>query len=177
MRFRSGRAPEDRRQLAAAVVPHGQRLPADLRRAIELLRNSRTHVAALRAAYNGKLTPYVLDDGARPEVKRLARQFGFAYAVRPNRGWDKKSGNLKYGFEISDGVGSLLLAPAEQIRIHTFVSLQKHVGFGLLLAAPIIGVGLARIVGDHFRRAQIGIAVWGAALALGMTQANNLLNA
>ncbi len=74
-------------------------------------------------------------------------------------------------------VGSLVLAPAEQIRIHTFVSLQKHVGFGLLLAAPIIGVGLARIVGDHFRRAQIGIAVWGAALALGMTQANNLFNA
>ena len=59
---------------------------------IELLRNSWTHVAALRAAYNGKLTPYVLDDGARPEVKRMARQFGFAYAVRPNRGWYKKSG-------------------------------------------------------------------------------------
>jgi Dolichyl-phosphate-mannose-protein mannosyltransferase len=73
--------------------------------------------------------------------------------------------------------GSALLAPAEQIRIHTFVSLQKHIGFGLFLAAPIAGVGLARIVGDHFRRAQVGIAVWGAALALGMTQANNLFNA
>ena len=76
---------------------------------IELLRNSWTNVAALRAAYNGKLTPYVLDDGARPEVKWLARQFGFAYAVRPNRGWYKKSGNLKYGFEISDGDFILLL--------------------------------------------------------------------
>jgi dolichyl-phosphate-mannose-protein mannosyltransferase len=72
--------------------------------------------------------------------------------------------------------GSALLAPAEQIRIHTFVSLQKHIGFGLFLAAPIAGVGLARVVGDHFRRAQVGIAVWGAVLALGMTQANNLFN-
>jgi Glycosyl transferase family group 2 len=76
---------------------------------IDLLRNSWTHVAALRAVYNGKLTPYVLDDGARPEVKRLARQFGFAYAVRPNRGWYKKSGNLKYGFGISSGDFILLL--------------------------------------------------------------------
>jgi hypothetical protein len=73
--------------------------------------------------------------------------------------------------------GSALLASAEQIRIHTFVSLQKHVGFGLLLAAPIAGVGLARVVGDHFRRTQIGIAIWGAALVIGMTQANNLFNA
>ena len=42
-------------------------------------------------------------------MKALARQFGFAYAVRPNRGWYKKSGNLKYGFEISDGDFILLL--------------------------------------------------------------------
>lgn len=73
--------------------------------------------------------------------------------------------------------GSAVLAPANQIRIHTLVSLQKHVGFGLLLAAPAAGAGLAWIIGDHFRRTQIGIAVWGAALALGMTQANNLFNA
>jgi cellulose synthase (UDP-forming) len=76
---------------------------------IELLRNTWTYVAALRATYNGKLTPYVLDDAARPEVKRLARQFGFAYATRPDRGWYKKSGNLKYAFEISDGDFILLL--------------------------------------------------------------------
>jgi hypothetical protein len=73
--------------------------------------------------------------------------------------------------------GSALLAPVEQIRIHTETSLFKHVGFGLMLAAPIAGVGLARIIGDHFRRAQIGIAIWGASLAIGMTCANNLFNA
>jgi cellulose synthase (UDP-forming) len=76
---------------------------------IELLRNTWTYVAALRATYNGKLTPYVLDDAARPEVKKMAKQFGFAYATRPDRGVYKKSGNLRYGFEISDGDFILLL--------------------------------------------------------------------
>jgi len=73
--------------------------------------------------------------------------------------------------------GSALPAPIEQIRIHTETSLFKHVGFGLMLAAPIAGLGLARIIGDHFRRAQIGIAIWGASLAVGMTTANNLFDA
>jgi hypothetical protein len=72
--------------------------------------------------------------------------------------------------------GSALLAPVEQIRIHTETSLFKHVGFGLLLAAPIAGVGLARVIGDHFRRTQVGIAVWGASLAIGMTCASTQFN-
>jgi 4-amino-4-deoxy-L-arabinose transferase-like glycosyltransferase len=71
-------------------------------------------------------------------------------------------------------VGTALLAPAEQIHLHTFVSLQKHIGFGLLFAAPMAGVGLVRIMGDHFRRVQLGIAVWAIALCLGMTQATQL---
>ncbi len=70
-----------------------------------------------------------------------------------------------------------LLAPADQIHIHTLTSLQKHIGFGLFFAAPCAGIGLARIIGDHFRRAQVGIAIWGVALVIGMTQANNLFNA
>jgi hypothetical protein len=73
--------------------------------------------------------------------------------------------------------GTILLAPIEQIRIHTETSLYKHVGFGLMFAAPIVGVGLARVIGDHFRRTQIGIAVWCIALAVGMTTANNNFNA
>jgi len=70
--------------------------------------------------------------------------------------------------------GTALLAPAEQIHLHTSVSLQKHIGFGLFFAAPIAGVGLVRLMGDHFRRVQLGIAVWAVALVLGMTQARDL---
>ena len=44
--------------------------------------------------YQGQVTAYVLDDSASPELKAMARDFGFAYATRPNRGWFKKSGNL-----------------------------------------------------------------------------------
>ncbi len=67
--------------------------------------------------------------------------------------------------------GTALLAPAYQAHIHTDVSFLKHIGFGLFFAAPMAGVGLARILGDHFRRPQLGIAVWGVAILLGMTQA------
>jgi hypothetical protein len=70
--------------------------------------------------------------------------------------------------------GTALLAPAEQIHLHTFVSLQKHIGFGLWFAAPMAGVGLVRLMGDHYRRVQLGIAVWAIALTLGMTQASEL---
>jgi hypothetical protein len=35
-------------------------------------------------------------------------------------------------------------------------------------------VGLARLVGDHFRRAQIGILVWTAALIIGIGQVTQL---
>jgi hypothetical protein len=72
--------------------------------------------------------------------------------------------------------GTALLAPAEQIHLHTLVSLQKHIGFGLFFAAPMGGVGLVRLMGDHFRRVQLGIAVWVVALTLGMTQASDLFS-
>jgi cellulose synthase (UDP-forming) len=76
---------------------------------LEILRNSWTHVDALRRQYKGPVTPYVLDDAARPDVREMAREFGFAYANRPNRGWFLKSGNLRWGFKISSGEYILLL--------------------------------------------------------------------
>lgn len=66
--------------------------------------------------------------------------------------------------------GTALLAPAYQIYLGTSVSLFKHIGFGLLFAAPMAGVGVTRLVGAHFRYPQLGIMLWTAMLSLGIAQ-------
>src|SRR6185312_3871310 len=66
--------------------------------------------------------------------------------------------------------GTALLAPLYQVHLHTATSLQKHVGFGLLFAAPVAGVALAallRVGGRDPRRLGAGLLVclaltWGA---------------
>jgi hypothetical protein len=70
--------------------------------------------------------------------------------------------------------GTALLAPAYQAHLHTDISFQKHIGFGLFFAAPMAGLGLVRIVGDHFRRPHVGIGVWSLALLLGLVQSDHL---
>ncbi|WP_328761209.1 MULTISPECIES: glycosyltransferase family 39 protein [unclassified Streptomyces] len=65
-----------------------------------------------------------------------------------------------------------LFAPAYQVHLGTMVSLFKHIGYGLLFAAPLAGVGLTRLVGAHFRHPHLGIALWAAALCLGIAQAD-----
>lgn len=71
--------------------------------AIEVLHNTWTGVFELVQAYPGEAVPYVLDDGADPQAEELARDFGFTYVVRPNRGEHKKSGNLRYAFSGTTG--------------------------------------------------------------------------
>jgi hypothetical protein len=66
------------------------------------------------------------------------------------------------------------MAPAYQAHLHSDVSFEKHVGFGLFFAAPIAGLGLARLLGDHFRRPHIAVGIWCVALVLGLVQANQL---
>lgn len=46
----------------------------------------------------------------------------------------------------------------------------RHLGFGMLFAAPVAGVGITRLVGAHFRNPQLGILVWVVLLALGLEQ-------
>jgi 4-amino-4-deoxy-L-arabinose transferase-like glycosyltransferase len=65
--------------------------------------------------------------------------------------------------------GTALLPVAYQAHLHTDVSLQKHVGFGLVFAAPVAGVALAALVKAGARDPRrLGLAV---ALSLGLTAA------
>jgi len=66
-------------------------------------------VFELVRAYPGDATAYVLDDGTDDRVGLMAEQFGFTHLVRPNRGWMKKAGNLRYGFQCSYGEFILIL--------------------------------------------------------------------
>ena len=106
--------------------------------------------------------------GAVAYARRARTEPGELIAPPGGRAW-----RIALGVTLT---ATALLAPADQIHIHTFTSLQKHIGFGLFFAAPFAGIGLTRIIGDHFRRAQVGIAIWGAALVIGMTQADSLFN-
>ncbi len=68
---------------------------------LAVIGNTFRYVAQLRWA--GTLRVHVLDDSGRDEVRLLAEQRGFAYLSRPNRGHLKKAGNLRYGYEHSNG--------------------------------------------------------------------------
>ncbi|HVU72841.1 MAG TPA: glycosyltransferase family 2 protein [Mycobacteriales bacterium] len=67
---------------------------------LEVLENTWRHVAALE--YPGTVTVLCLDDAGRPEVEEMAARYGFRYLARPTHEM-KKAGNLKYGYERSDG--------------------------------------------------------------------------
>jgi cellulose synthase (UDP-forming) len=70
---------------------------------LDLLANTWRYVAELVRAYPGDAIAYVLDDKDDRGARGLAREFGFAYRVRENRGWMKKAGNLRYAFERTRG--------------------------------------------------------------------------
>jgi cellulose synthase (UDP-forming) len=76
---------------------------------IAVLHNTWSHVYELVQNYPGRATAYVLDDGASEAVRSMARDYGFTYSVRPNRGWMKKAGNLRHGFANTDGEFILVL--------------------------------------------------------------------
>ncbi len=68
---------------------------------LDVLDNTYGHVA--RLDWPGRVVAWVLDDADRPEVAELAARHGFEYRVRSNRGHLKKAGNLRFGYQQSDG--------------------------------------------------------------------------
>ncbi len=74
---------------------------------LDILANTYAHVAQLN--WPGPVTVYVLDDSGRATVQDMAHEFGFTYLSRPDRGHLKKAGNLRYGYEHSDGDFILIL--------------------------------------------------------------------
>ncbi len=64
---------------------------------VAVLRNTWEGVAEIRAAYRGRVLPWVLDDSWSDEVRDMAREFGFGYIRRTER-IHKKAGNLRNAF-------------------------------------------------------------------------------
>ncbi|MFN8189182.1 MAG: SGNH hydrolase domain-containing protein [Nocardioidaceae bacterium] len=102
-RRRFDRADHDRRVKlwSPAVMPSATVMLPSAGEPLDILRNTYGYVSRLR--WRGELDVLVLDDSDRPEVADLAAEHGFRYLVRPNRGYLKKAGNLRFGYEHSDG--------------------------------------------------------------------------
>jgi cellulose synthase (UDP-forming) len=103
---------------------------------VDVVRNTWKYVAEMSHHYQGTVTAYVLDDSASSELKAMAREFGFAYAKRPNRGWFKKSGNLWFGFQVSYGDYILLLdadfAPRHDLLNEALPYLEAYQDIGIV---------------------------------------------
>lgn len=72
-----------------------------------VVENTIMHATGLRHA--GTVEVYVLDDRGIDEIRSAAELWGANYLARPDRGWMKKSGNLRYGYERSAGEIVLVL--------------------------------------------------------------------
>ena len=68
---------------------------------VGLIRTAWEHIR--RLSYPGEVKVHCLDDGPDPALARMCEEFGFRYLARPDPGVMKKAGNLKYGFERSQG--------------------------------------------------------------------------
>ncbi len=84
-----------------------------------ILKNTWEYVSRLKYK-NFKV--YVLDDSKEEceEHERVAKEFGFTYFARPNKGEMKKAGNLKYAYERTNGE-FIIIFDADFAPRHDFI--------------------------------------------------------
>lgn len=80
---------------------------------------------------------YILDDKGDVGAKALADKYGFNYLSRPNKGEYRKSGNLQYGWDYSDGEEFAFILDADFIPIpealwHTMPYIISNSKIGIL---------------------------------------------
>jgi len=147
---------------------------------IEVLHNTWTHVQKLARAYPGKVVPFVLDDGDSADLRAMAADFGFRYAVRPNRGWFKKAGNMRFGFENSGGDYILILdadfTPRHDLLNEVIPHLETHPELGIVQTPQFFRVldeqtwierGAAAVQEYFYRLVQVSRDRIGGAICVG----------
>jgi len=91
---------------------------------LEVLINTYKSVANI--AWPGRVNVYILDDAGRAEVREVSEHFKFNYHSRENRGEFKKAGNLRSGFDRSDGDFILILDADFTIRTDALFELMPY---------------------------------------------------
>ncbi|MBW6436327.1 glycosyltransferase [Actinoplanes hulinensis] len=104
--------------------------------ALDVLRNTWQHVDMMADHYPGRVCVYVLDDSASSERQEMALDFGFVYQRRPNRGWFKKAGNMRYAYHRTLGDMVLVLdadfTPRADMLDQTLPYLDAYPDLGIL---------------------------------------------
>jgi cellulose synthase (UDP-forming) len=157
---------------------------------LPVLRNTCRTIAAIK--WHAPVMRYLLDDGdPRPEVERLAFEYGFVYVRRREpvpgrtlqegeRGWLKKAGNLINAFDISIGRFGVVFdadfAPRPDFLYETLPYMQADPKIGIVQTAQYFDIdkwmnyvqrGAGSLQEIFFRWIQPARDVWRAAICAG----------
>lgn len=126
---------------------------------------------------------YVLDDKGDLDLIKLVKEYNFNYLSRPNKGEYKKSGNLQYGYDHSDGEYVLVLdadfRPHPDALKETVPYLEINKRIGILQTPQYFSTdknvskrswveyGAGVITEDFYRITQPARSLFGGAICVG----------